>query len=79
METKLVKLKEVITDQGVFADRKVVLAREVTKKFEEYLRGTPGELLDVFSKRAVKGEFVVLIAASAQQGADKPGNEPGGS
>lgn len=46
----------------VFPDRPVVLARELTKKFEEYLRGTPGELLAVLQRRALKGEFVVLVA-----------------
>src|SRR5881394_2038183 len=31
--------------QEVFPERQVVLARELTKKFEEFLRGTPAELL----------------------------------
>jgi 16S rRNA (cytidine1402-2'-O)-methyltransferase len=44
----------------------VVLAREVTKKFEEYLRGTPAELLEVLRKRSLKGEFVVLVAGEAE-------------
>ena len=43
--------------------RTIVLARELTKKFEEYLRGTPAELLERFSKRQPRGEFVVLISA----------------
>ena len=46
----------------LFADRQVVLARELTKKFEEYLRGTPAELLEVLRHRSLKGEFVVLVA-----------------
>ena len=45
----------------MFPERQVVLARELTKKFEEFLRGTPAELLEVLKKRALKGEFVVLI------------------
>src|SRR5436190_11617088 len=48
--------------QAVFPDRQVVLARELAKKFEEYLRGTPAELAEVLKKRTLKGEFVVLIA-----------------
>jgi 16S rRNA (cytidine1402-2'-O)-methyltransferase len=48
--------------QEVFPDRQVVLARELTKKFEEYLRGTPTELLALIQKRSLKGEFVVLVA-----------------
>ena len=45
----------------VFPERGVVLARELTKKFEEYLRGTPAELLAMTQKRSLKGEFVVMI------------------
>ena len=50
----------------VFPERTIVLARELTKKFEEFLRGTPRELLEVLKKRALKGEFVVLV-----EGADE--------
>jgi len=49
--------------QAVMPDRPVVLARELTKKFEEYLRGTPAELLERARQRPLKGEFVVLIGA----------------
>jgi 16S rRNA (cytidine1402-2'-O)-methyltransferase len=44
----------------VFPEREVVLARELTKKFEEFLRGKPAELLALVQKRPLKGEFVVL-------------------
>ena len=46
----------------VFPERTVVLARELTKKFEEFLRGKPSELLEITKKRSLKGEFVVLVA-----------------
>jgi 16S rRNA (cytidine1402-2'-O)-methyltransferase len=45
----------------IYPARTVVLARELTKKFEEYLRGKPIELLEVLKKRSLKGEFVVII------------------
>jgi 16S rRNA (cytidine1402-2'-O)-methyltransferase len=45
----------------VFPDRQVVLARELTKKFEEFLRGKPAELLEALKHRSLKGEFVVLL------------------
>jgi 16S rRNA (cytidine1402-2'-O)-methyltransferase len=48
--------------QEVFAERQVVLARELTKKFEEFLHGTPAELQSLAQKRSLKGEFVVLVA-----------------
>ena len=46
----------------VFPERTVVLARELTKKFEEFLRGKPSELLEQTKKRSLKGEFVVMIS-----------------
>ncbi len=47
--------------QEIFPERRVVLARELTKKFEEFLRGTAAELLAIVEKRSLKGEFVVLV------------------
>lgn len=46
----------------VFPARRIVLARELTKKFEEFVNGTPAELLAWTERKSVKGEFVVLIA-----------------
>lgn len=47
----------------VWPERLVVLARELTKKFEEHLRGTPAELLELVKQRSLKGEFVVMVSA----------------
>ncbi|HXB60974.1 MAG TPA: 16S rRNA (cytidine(1402)-2'-O)-methyltransferase [Candidatus Acidoferrales bacterium] len=47
---------------AVFPERDVVLGREITKKFEEFLRGKPAALLEIAGKRSLKGEFVVLVA-----------------
>ena len=60
IEKLLIELNE------FFPDRQVVLARELTKKFEEFLRGTPPELLELTKKRSLKGEFVVLVAQPQQ-------------
>jgi len=49
----------------IVPDRPVVLARELTKKFEEFLRGTPAELLEVARRKSLKGEFVVLVGESS--------------
>lgn len=43
--------------------RRAVLCREMTKKFEEVLRGSLQELADMASERTFKGEIVVLIGA----------------
>lgn len=60
---RLVKTLQVMAE--VFGDdRQVVLARELTKKFEEFLRGTLAELLTYFKEQAPRGEFVVLVAGN---------------
>jgi 16S rRNA (cytidine1402-2'-O)-methyltransferase len=48
----------------LFPEREVVLARELTKKFEEYLRGKAAELLALVQTRTLKGEFVVLVSGA---------------
>jgi 16S rRNA (cytidine1402-2'-O)-methyltransferase len=45
----------------VMPGRQVVLARELTKKFEDFLRGTPAELIEQIGTRTLKGEFVVVV------------------
>ena len=42
--------------------RQVVICRELTKKFEEVMRGTADQLLQGLDGRNLKGEVVVLIA-----------------
>ncbi len=44
-------------------EAKIVIAREITKLFEEFLEGTPSELITHFKNNpnTMKGEFVVLI------------------
>jgi len=45
-------------------DRQSVIAREITKKFEEIVRGTLSELEQSFESRSIKGEFVLLVSGS---------------
>ncbi|MBI4090059.1 MAG: 16S rRNA (cytidine(1402)-2'-O)-methyltransferase [Candidatus Kerfeldbacteria bacterium] len=54
----LEKLKELLA-----ADRTVVVARELTKVFEEVVRGSAGYVYDVFRDNPdrVRGEFVVVV------------------
>jgi len=42
-------------------EREAALCRELTKKFEEVLRGTLDELAEQAAERSLKGEMVVLI------------------
>ncbi len=54
-------LEDVIEVLG--PDRHVVVAREVTKLHEEFLRGRASEILEILKSRGeVKGEITVLIA-----------------
>lgn len=45
------------------SDRKVMIGREITKIYEEFLIGTPVELLEIFKDKPEKkkGEFVVMV------------------
>ncbi|MER2064579.1 MAG: rRNA (cytidine-2'-O-)-methyltransferase, partial [Alkalibacterium sp.] len=47
---------------GVFgAERKLVLAREVTKRYEEFVRGTMAEVYEWLSNENIRGEFVIIV------------------
>ncbi|HTR80647.1 MAG TPA: 16S rRNA (cytidine(1402)-2'-O)-methyltransferase [Bacteroidota bacterium] len=43
-------------------DRKAVVGREVTKKFEEMIRGNLSTIRESLSARQIKGEFVLVVA-----------------
>ena len=42
-------------------DRRASLSREISKKFEETLRGTLSELAEITEKRSLKGEMVLVV------------------
>jgi 16S rRNA (cytidine1402-2'-O)-methyltransferase len=56
---RIVKLLEELAQ--LYPSRRTVLARELTKKFEEFRAGLPGPLLEEMRRRPAKGEFVVLV------------------
>ena len=45
-------------------DRQACVAREISKKFEEYARGTLSEVIALFEKKSIKGEIVVVVEGS---------------
>jgi 16S rRNA (cytidine1402-2'-O)-methyltransferase len=51
----------------ILQDRQLCVARELTKKFEEFRRGTAAELLAHYEARRPKGEIVLLVS-----GVDRP-------
>ncbi|MDF9825099.1 16S rRNA (cytidine1402-2'-O)-methyltransferase [Breznakia sp. PF5-3] len=54
----------------ILGNRKICLARELTKKYEEFLRGTIEEVLSVIDE--VKGEMVVIVEAVEKEKAILP-------
>ncbi|MBB1123592.1 16S rRNA (cytidine(1402)-2'-O)-methyltransferase [Limosilactobacillus albertensis] len=63
--------KTLMTMTEVFGgERRVVLARELTKRYEEFTRGTLAEVSTWFDSHQPRGEFVVLVA-----GNDHPAEE----
>ncbi|GJQ19876.1 MAG: ribosomal RNA small subunit methyltransferase I [Bacteroidia bacterium] len=56
---RIVKTLEQVLE--LFGDRQVVVAREMTKKFEEIVRGPVSAVLKEISSRSPRGEYVVLI------------------
>ena len=46
----------------LWGDRRVVVARELTKTFEEVLRGTLSSVIEGIGERELKGETVVVVA-----------------
>ena len=67
------RVKEAVDDvvEILGADRQLVIAREVTKIHEEFLRGRAGDVLATLNARAdIKGEITLLIG-KAEEGQQK--------
>ena len=55
------RIKEMLIDVlNVFGDREIALAREITKKFEEVVRGKVSEIIEITD--SLKGEMVVVCS-----------------
>jgi 16S rRNA (cytidine1402-2'-O)-methyltransferase len=60
------RLVKALTDmQQVLGDRQACVAREITKKFEEYRRGLLSDIIAHYQSRSVKGEIVIVVAGAA--------------
>jgi 16S rRNA (cytidine1402-2'-O)-methyltransferase len=57
-------LKTLTACADIMPDRQLCVARELTKKFEEFRRGTPGELLAHYTAHPAKGEITLVISGS---------------
>ncbi len=66
-------MKEAVEDvvEILGAERQLVIAREVTKIHEEFLRGRAGEILEILNARGdIKGEITLLIGKAEERAAE---------
>lgn len=56
------RIRKTLTDiKEVFPDREIFIGREMTKKFEEYIRLNADRMDDILEKLTEKGEFAIAI------------------
>jgi 16S rRNA (cytidine1402-2'-O)-methyltransferase len=60
---------------AIMPERHLCVARELTKKFEEFRSGRPAELLNHYESKPPKGEIVLVISGGAD-GANRPACSP---
>ena len=61
------RIKETLKNiSEVFGNREVVICRELTKLYEEYLRGTTEELIEYLSEHSLKGECCLLVSGATE-------------
>jgi len=58
--------KTLAASAAIMPDRQLCVARELTKKFEEFRRGTAAELLTHYEARPAKGEITLLIQGAGE-------------
>jgi len=66
------RLKKALKDMlEILGDRKIVIARELTKKYEEIIRGNLIQVLSEINTREIKGEITLIV----QGGSKDKGND----
>jgi len=69
------RVLEMLRDvRDILGERDVVLAREVTKVHEEFLRGTVSGLLDCLKGKTMRGEITLLVGTAAAPEETRPAN-----
>ncbi|MDC4225143.1 MAG: 16S rRNA (cytidine(1402)-2'-O)-methyltransferase [Candidatus Manganitrophus sp.] len=51
----------------ILGDRPVVVGREMTKMFEEFIRGSVTEVLEKIGKKTVKGEITLVVGGNREE------------
>lgn len=70
---RLLKSLEVLAE--ISPEASLCVARELTKKFEEYRRGTPAELAAHYQAHPPKGEITMVISPQKSARLETPGTE----
>jgi 16S rRNA (cytidine1402-2'-O)-methyltransferase len=56
------RLKRALKDMfDIWGDRKIIIARELTKKFEEIIRGKLSQTISEINNREIKGEITLVV------------------
>lgn len=67
------RIKEMLKDVAkVLGDRRIMIAREITKRYEEMLHGSVLELLDICETEQLKGEMTVVIEGYRGNAMEEP-------
>ncbi|GHI00891.1 16S rRNA (cytidine(1402)-2'-O)-methyltransferase [Neobacillus kokaensis] len=62
------RLKETLTlMEQVFGSREIALCRELTKKFEEFIRGSLQDVIQWANEDEIRGEFCLIVQGSNDQ------------
>ncbi len=51
----------------VFGDRQICIAREITKKFEQFIRGSVSEVIETLAQKKLKGEIVIIAEGNRRK------------
>ncbi|MFF2450309.1 16S rRNA (cytidine(1402)-2'-O)-methyltransferase [Neobacillus sp. NPDC058068] len=67
------RLKETLAIiQEVLGNRKIAICRELTKKYEEFIRGTVEEVITWASQDEIRGEFCLIVEGTDEQQEEGP-------
>ncbi|MFJ5717990.1 16S rRNA (cytidine(1402)-2'-O)-methyltransferase [Neobacillus sp. NPDC093127] len=67
------RLKETLAIiQEVLGNRKIAICRELTKKYEEFIRGTVEEVIAWASQDEIRGEFCLIVEGTDEQQEEGP-------
>ena len=62
------RIEKMVSDLAdIYGNRQICLAREITKKFEQFIRGTAAEVKEIIEQRKPKGEIVVIVEGNRRK------------